>query len=241
MDSFTSWLGLLGQCSTMLNGCQAPLERGMQQERRSIKCWILWDIWGQPVSSSGWLAWMSPLLSSPNVLQAKFYLTPNHKGWVYFTVPIWHFFGASLGIYILPCLYHCSFPTRTTAEKQLPTQLVEEDQHFINSSLWWTPRGPTSQTTSLQGTLLASSVKGPLGRTMNTSRLLWPSSRLPLYLTCQWFHLSAPPQSPILQMGWRSGSSSNAISTLHWGDFAHSAASSPEPHSKGECPGSNTS
>lgn len=28
MDSFTSWRGLLGQCSTMLNGCQAALKRG---------------------------------------------------------------------------------------------------------------------------------------------------------------------------------------------------------------------
>lgn len=210
---------------------------GCSRKRRSIKCQMLWDIWGQPVLSSGWLAWMPPLLSSPNVLQAKFYLSLNHKGWVYFTVPIRHFFGASLGIYILPCLYHCSFPIRAMAEKYLPYSTCRRStlhKPFLMVDTSWsniTGNIPSRNTTCIF-------CEGSLWRTMNTSRLLWYSSRLPLYLTCQWLHLSAPPQSPILQMGWHSGSSSNAISTLHWGDFAHSAVSSTEPHSKG---GPNTS
>lgn len=136
MDSFTSWLGLLGRCSTTRKGCQPPLERGLQQESAPTNVGCSGTSEDNLVSCSGWLTWV-PLLFLPQMSFNLIFLhlSTSHKGWVYFIVPLWHFFGID----------------------PFPSQPVEEDQNLISSALWWIPNSPTSQTTSLLGTLLASS------------------------------------------------------------------------------------
>ena len=120
MDSFTSWLGVLGQCSTMLNGCQVPLRGGCSRKGAPSNAECSGTSEDSLVSRSGWLTTMPSPLSSPNVLQPKLYLSPAHKEWVHFTVPLQHFFRANLvHISFLVHLYHCSIPTGQRQGPQL--------------------------------------------------------------------------------------------------------------------------
>lgn len=130
MDSFTSWLGLLCQYTTTLNGCQAPLKRGLWRERRSIKRWELRDIWGQPGVRFRLAHMDAPSSFIPKCPSTQTFLLPSPLRMGILYCSTWHFFGAYLGLYILPCSFipllqsstviSCRARTSATTETSLP-------------------------------------------------------------------------------------------------------------------------
>lgn len=91
------------------------------------------------VTGPGWLTGMPPPLSSPNFLQPKLYLSPNHKGQCalpFHLAFLWALFG-----HIYPSCYRVplSFPTghRRGPQQRNPftTQLVEKEHNFTVSFL----------------------------------------------------------------------------------------------------------
>ena len=104
MDSFTSWLGLLGQCSTTLNACQAHWRGGRSGKSAPSDVVCSGTSEDKLVADPGWLAGMAFLffLQFPST---QTLLIPTHKGWVYFTVPFGPSWGTYLGMYV--CMYVC--------------------------------------------------------------------------------------------------------------------------------------
>lgn len=176
-------------------------------------------------------------LSSPNVLQPNLYLSPAYKEWVHFTVPLQHFFRDYLGIYTLPCSFiPCSIPTVQRQGPQLrnlfPTQTAE-DQNFINSSWWWT-NNPKSQKMPLLGTCIICE-----GSWVGHWTLYDHCDLAPGFLfifTCQHPHPPAPYSPWLSKQTPAMAVLATRDATPHLGDFAHPAASSPEPNSKGAWP-----
>ena len=103
MDSFISWLGLLGQCSTTLNVCQAYWRGGWSGKSAPSDVACSGTSEDKLVADPGWLTRRAFLyfLQFPST---QMLLIPTHKGSVYFTVPFGPSWGTNLGVCVCVCV-----------------------------------------------------------------------------------------------------------------------------------------